>query len=251
MKVVIIEDEKLSADHLANLLKKVDKNIEIIKNLDTVKAAVSYFKEGIKADLILMDIHLADGNSFEIFNQVILDTPIIFTTAYDNYAIQAFKKNSVDYLLKPISLDDLQFALDKCKKQQQLISKQFFENITDAYQQINNQYKSRFIVKTGQNIETIQNKDVQYFETKESLTFLVTTKGKSFIIDYTLDDLEKQLHPQDFFRINRKIIIHIQAIEKVTAYLNSRLIITSNKLQGDAQIVSRERVVEFKKWLDK
>jgi DNA-binding LytR/AlgR family response regulator len=251
MKVVIIEDEKLSADHLASLLKKADKNIEIIKYLDTVKAAVSYFKEGIKADLILMDIHLADGNSFEIFNQVILDTPIIFTTAYDNYSIQAFKKNSIDYLLKPISLDDLQFALDKCKKQQQQISKQFFENITDAYLQINNQYKLRFIVKIGQAIETIQTKDVQYFETKESLTFLVTTKGKKFIIDYTLDDLEKQLQPQDFFRINRKIIIHIQAIEKVTNYLNSRLIITSNKLQGDAQIVSRERVVEFKKWLDK
>ncbi len=251
MKVVIIEDEKLSASHLANLLKKADKTIEIIQYLDTVKAAVTYFKKGIKAELIFMDIHLSDGNSFEIFNQVNLASPIIFTTAYDNYAIQAFKQNSVDYLLKPISLNDLQFALDKSKKQQLNTSKPYFENISDAYQQTNNQYKTRFIVKTGQILETIPTNEIQYFETRESFTFLISTKGKSYIVDYSLEELEKRLQPQDFFRINRRIIIHIQAIEKVSTYLNSRLLITANKLQGDSQIVSRERVAEFKKWLDK
>lgn len=251
MKVVIIEDEKLSASHLSNLLKKADKTIEIIQYLDTVKAAVNYFKQGIKVDLIFMDIHLSDGNSFEIFKQVKLDSPIIFTTAYDNYAIQAFKQNSVDYLLKPISINDLQFALDKSKKHQQQINSQFINNISDNYYQKINQYKTRFIVKTGQILETIPTNEVKYFETRESLTFLVSTKGKSYIVDYSLEELEKQLEPKDFFRINRKIIIHIQAIEKVSTYLNSRLLITANKLQGDSQIVSRERVTEFKIWLGK
>ena len=251
MKVVVIEDEKLSAAHLSMLLKKADENIEILNYIDTVKAAVNYFKEGIKPDLIFLDIHLADGNSFEIFNQIIIDTPIIFTTAYDNYAIQAFKKNSIDYLLKPIVFEDVQVALKKFKQQQQFTGNNIFDNIANTYLQNHTHYKSRFIVKTGQTIETIHTQDVQYFESKEGFTFLTTTKGKNYIVDYTLEELEKQLQAQDFFRINRKVLIHIQAIEKVTTYLNSRLIITSKKLLGDAQIVSRERVTAFKKWLDK
>ena len=250
MKVVIIEDEKLSAEHLALLLKKVDVNIEIVKYIDTVKATVSLFEDGLQCDLIFMDIHLADGNSFEVFNKIKIETPIIFTTAYDNYAIQAFKQNSIDYLLKPVSLQDVQFAMDKFNKQQQTANKKLFENFAKTYQQLNNQYKTRFIVKTGETIDTIQTHEIHHFETKESLSFLVTNKGKKYIIEYTLDQLEKILPPQDFFRINRKIIIHIQAIEKVQTYFNSRLTITANKLEGDSQIVSRERVIEFKKWLD-
>lgn len=250
MKVIVIEDEKLSAEHLALLLKKVDGSIEIIKYLDTVKSTVNSFKEGLKAELIFMDIHLADGNSFEVFRQIEIDIPIIFTTAYDNYAIQAFKQNSIDYLLKPISLQDLQFAMDKYNKQQQTVHKQLFENFATTYKQLHSQYKSRFIVKVGETIDTVLTNEIHHFETKESLSFLVTNKGKRFIIEYTLDQLEKILQPQDFFRINRKIIIHIQAIEKVQTYFNSRLSITANKLEGDSQIVSRERVIEFKKWLD-
>jgi DNA-binding LytR/AlgR family response regulator len=197
-----------------------------------------------------MDIHLADGNSFEVFNKIEIKTPIIFTTAYDNYAIQAFKQNSIDYLLKPVSLQDVQFAIDKFNKQQQTANTKLFENFAKTYQQLNNQYKTRFIVKTGETIDTIQTHEIHHFETKESLSFLVTNKGKKYIIEYTLDQLEKILPPQDFFRINRKVIIHIQAIEKVQTYFNSRLTITANKLEGDSQIVSRERVIEFKKWLD-
>lgn len=250
MKVVIIEDEKLSAEHLALLLKKVDENIEVIKYLDTVKSTVNSFKEGLKAELIFMDIHLADGNSFEVFGQIEIDTPIIFTTAYDNYAIQAFKQNSIDYLLKPVSLQDVQFAIDKYNKQQQKANKELFETFASTYKHLSNQYKTRFIVKVGETIDTVQTNEIHHFETKESLSFLVTTKGKRYIIEYTLDQLEKILPPQDFFRINRKIIIHIQAIEKVKTYFNSRLSIAANKLEGDSQIVSRERVIEFKKWLD-
>ena len=250
MKVIIVEDEKLSADHLTMLLKKVDNTIEIIKYFDTVNSTVNAFNDGLIADLIFMDIHLADGNSFEIFKQTIIEIPIIFTTAYDNYAIEAFKQNSIDYLLKPVSLKDVAFALDKYNKQHQAINKHLAESLANVYQQISNQYKTRFIVKVGEVITSIQTNEIHHFETKESLSFLVTTKGNKYIIDYTLEQLEKILLPQDFFRINRKIIIHIQAIEKVRAYFKSRLLVATAKLEGDEQIVSRERVVEFKKWLD-
>lgn len=250
MKVVIIEDEKLSADHLALLLKKVDASIEIVKYIDTVKSTVKIFQDGLPCDLIFMDIHLADGNSFAVFDQIAIKTPIIFTTAFDNYAIQAFKQNSIDYILKPVSLQDVQFALDKFNKQQQASNELVLKNIASAFQQLNHQYKTRFIVKTGETIDTISVEDIHHFETKESLTSLITKNGKRYIVDYSLDELENQLQPQNFFRINRKIILHIQSIKKVKTYSNSRLIISADRIQGDEQIVSRERVVDFKKWLD-
>ena len=176
MKVVIIEDEKLSAEHLTVLLQKMDSSIVIIKYFDTIKASLIAFKDGLNCDLIFMDIHLADGNSFEIFNQIQLEIPVIFTTAFDNYAIQAFKQNSIDYLLKPIALQDLQFAIDKFKKYQQLGNKDLISSIASAYQQMNKEYKTRFLVKLGQTIDTIPTQEIHHFETKESLSFLVTNK---------------------------------------------------------------------------
>jgi DNA-binding LytR/AlgR family response regulator len=250
MKVVIIEDEKLSAEHLTVLLQKIDSSIVVIGHFDTITASVTAFKEGLNADLIFMDIHLADGNSFEIFNKIQLEIPVIFTTAFDNYAIQAFKQNSIDYLLKPIALKELQFAIDKFKKHQNLRNKDLISSIATAYQQINKEYKTRFLVKLGQTIETIPTEEIHHFETKESLSFLLTNKGNRYLIDYTLDQLETMLQPQNFFRINRKIILHIQSIEKVTTYFNSRLSIASKFLDADTRIVSRDRVNDFKKWLD-
>lgn len=251
MKVIIVEDENLSAEHLTLLLNKIDNNIKVIKYITTVKAAVNYFKEKIPADLIFLDIHLADGNSFDIFTKIQIDIPVIFTTAFDNYAIKAFKQNSIDYLLKPVSLQDLQFALDKFNKQHLLTNKQLIKNITTAYQQMNKQYKSRFLVKKGQTIDTIQTDEIHHFDSQDSLTFLTTTTGSRYIIDYTLEQLETILLPNDFFRINRKIIIHIQSVEKVNTYFNGRLAIISKQLDGDKRIVSRERVNDFKQWLDK
>lgn len=250
MKVVIVEDEKLSAEHLSLLLQKIDADIEVIKYTDTVKATVEALQTGLQADLIFLDIHLADGNSFEIFTKIQTDIPIIFTTAYDNYAIQAFKQNSIDYLLKPIALAELKFAIEKFKKQQQTTNKQLIENITQAYQQLNKSYKNRFLVKTGQSIDTISTDEIHHFETQESLSFLVTNKGSRYAIDYTLDQLEKVLQPKDFFRINRKIILHIKVIEKVSTYFNGRLSIATNFLKGEANVVSRERINDFKSWLD-
>jgi DNA-binding LytR/AlgR family response regulator len=250
MKVVIIEDEKLSAEHLSVLLQKIDPSITVIKYFDTITASVTAFKEGLNADLIFMDIHLADGNSFEIFNQIELEVPVIFTTAFDNYAIQAFKQNSIDYLLKPIAFQDLHFSIDKFKKQQQSGNKDLISSIASAYMQINKEYKTRFLVKLGQTIDSIKTEEIHHFETKDSLSFLSTNKGNHYLIDYTLDQLETILNPKDFFRINRKIILHIQSIEKVSTYFNSRLSITSKFLDNDSRIVSRDRVNDFKKWLD-
>lgn len=250
MKTIIIEDEILSAEHLTLLLNKIDANIEVIQYIDTVKATVQAFQNGLHCDLIFMDIHLADGNAFDIFSQINLDTPIIFTTAYDNYAIHAFKKNSIDYLLKPVSLKDLKFAMDKFKRHHDSSIKHLYETIARTYKQLNEQYKTRFIVKTGETINKIQTHDIHHIESNESYTYLITLPGKRYIIDYTMDQLEKILPPQDFFRINRKTIIHIQSIEKVMTHFNSRLSIVPGQLEGDAQIVSRERVAEFKRWLD-
>ena len=190
MKVVIVEDEKPSAEHLALLLQRIDGSIEVVNYLDTVKGVVKAFQDGWDADLLFWDIHLADGNSFEIFNQIQIDTPIIFTTAYDQYAIQAFKQNSIDYLLKPISAKDVQFALEKFKKQAQAPHKNLLESITTAYQQLNKQYKTRFLVKKGQTIVSIVIADIHHFETQDSLSFLVTTKSNRYAIDYSLDQLE-------------------------------------------------------------
>lgn len=250
MNVVIIEDEKLSAEHLTVLLQKTDSTLVVSHYFDTILASVTAFKEGLKADLIFMDIHLADGNSFEIFNQIELDIPIVFTTAYDNYAIQAFKQNSIDYLLKPIGLQDLQFALEKFKKQQQLDNKNLISSIATAFQQLNKEYKNRFLVRSGQTIDTIKTEEIHHFETKESLSFLVTNKGNHHLIDYPLDQLETMLQPKNFFRINRKIILNIHSIEKVSTYFNSRLSIAAKFLDNDSRIVSRDRVNDFKKWLD-
>jgi DNA-binding LytR/AlgR family response regulator len=251
MKVVIIEDEKLSAMHLATLLKKADAGIQIIQYIDTVKTSIELFHQGLSCDLLFMDIHLADGISFEIFNHFNLDTPVIFTTAYDQYAIQAFKQNSIDYLLKPVSLQDVQFSLNKFGQQQQRINKQLIETFENTYKDRSNKYKTRFLVKAGERIDTIPTSDIHHFTTKDGFSFLVTHTGKRYIIEYSLEQLENILEPNDFFRINRKIIIHIQAIEKVNPYFNSRLSVIANNVEGEAQVVSRERVADFKKWLDK
>ncbi len=250
MKVIIIEDEKLSAEHLKMLLQRIDADIEVIHFFDSVKSSVKAFQQGITADLLFLDIHLADGLSFEILSQTTIDCPIIFTTAYDDYAIKAFKHNSVDYLLKPVGLNDLQSALVKYKKYNQTIHSTLVENISLAYQQITKQYKQRFLVKMGQTIDSIKTEDAIHFQTQESITFLVTSNGKRFPIDYTLDQLEGLLSPDQFFRINRKVMMNIKSIEKVSTYFNSRLIITTQHLDQEACVVSRDRVNDFKAWLD-
>jgi DNA-binding LytR/AlgR family response regulator len=250
MNVIILEDEKLSAEYLANMLHRLDKEILVTHTFDTVKASVAEFRQGLSADLLFVDIHLADGISFDLFTQVTIDIPIIFTTAYDEYALHAFKLNSVDYLLKPIAIEELRQALAKFSKYKQQFQPTWLATISQAYNQLAKPTKSRFLVKSGQTIDSIKTEDVLHFQTQDSITFLVIESGKRFPIDYTLEQVESLVEPAHFFRINRKILINIKAIEKVSTYPNSRLMIQSKFLEGEMSIVSRERVNDFKQWLD-
>ncbi len=249
MKAIIIEDEELSATHLGFLLKKIDPTIEIIAIFDSIKKSVSAFNSGLLADVLFVDIHLADGLSFEIFTKCNIDIPVIFTTAFDEYAIKAFKVNSVDYLLKPIGINELKGALDKFKKNNK--NQPILEQIATLYQNMNKQFKNRFLVKMGDSISSIKVEEIAHFISEEGMVMLVTNTAKRYIIDYSLENLETTVSPELFFRINRKVIINIDSIQKVNPYFNSRLKLTTSHLPEEDNIVSRERVTEFKQWLDR
>ena len=251
MNSIIIEDEILSAEHLSNLLKKIDPNIVVLDTFDTIKKSINAFKSGIRADLLFVDIHLADGLSFEIFNEITVETPIIFTTAYDEYAIRAFKLNSVDYLLKPVGIDELRSALDKFKKYNRNDYSIMLDNIVHAYQTMNKQYKNRFMIRMGENIVSVKTEQIAHFIFEDGIVLLATTNNHLYPVDFTLDQIEPMVDPVEFFRINRKAIININSIQKTGTYFNSRLKITSTFLQDENSVVSRERVNDFKEWLGK
>lgn len=251
MKAIIIEDEKLSAEHLHNMLKRLDPTIEVLAYYDSVKKCVEEFKKGIPAEVLFMDVHLADGLSFEIFSKLDLDVPIIFTTAYDEYAIKAFKVNSIDYLLKPIGLEDLRAALDKLKKLKHQDRFKALDNIANAYTHLTKTFKNRFLVKTGDVISSIRTAEISHFISEDGAVLLCTNAGKRYVIDYTLDTLEATVSPEEFFRINRKLIIHINSIQKVSSYFNSRLKVQHPAIGEEDAVVSRERVNDFKAWLDR
>ena len=252
MKVVIIEDEKLSAEHLKLMLSKVDASIEVLGVFDSIKRSVEYFNTEPNVDLLFVDIHIADGNSFDIFQKVLIDKPIIFTTAFQEYAIKAFKLNSIDYLLKPIGIEELRNAIAKFKKVTTIDSektKQVLSSLSKSG--IEKEFKNRFMVKLGDTITSLKVEEISLFIAEDGVVMLVTKTGKRFSIDYTLDQLEQMIDAKLFFRINRKVLIHIDQVQKVNAYFNSRLKITNPFIEGDDGIVSRERVGEFKLWLDK
>lgn len=250
MKAVIIEDEKLSAEHLETLLKKVDKQIQVVAIYDSVKSVLEAFKHGVQADLLFMDIHLADGLSFEIFSKMAIETPVIFTTAYDEYAIKAFKVNSIDYLLKPIGISELRVAIDKFKKTQKPSHAQLLPELSKVYENMSKQYKTRFMVKMGDHLVSVKSDEIAHFIAEDGVVLLCTKNEKRYAVDYTLDQLEELLDSSSFFRINRKVFVHINAIQKISTYFNSRLKINSPGLVDDDCVVSRERVNDFKKWLD-
>lgn len=249
MNTIIIEDEKLSADHLGNLLRKVDPGISVVAVFDSVKSSIDAFRKGMKADLLFLDIHLGDGLSFEIFNEVVTDTPIIFTTAYDEFAIRAFKLNSIDYLLKPVGYDELAAALKKFDRLNRRTIPAVLDHLMDAYGMMNKQYKQRFMVRTGETIISVKTGEISHFLSEEGIVLLITRENRRFPVDFTLDQLEAMLDPGEFFRINRKVILSIQVIQKTGSYFNSRLKVTSPLLHSDHAVVSRERVNEFKHWL--
>lgn len=249
MKVVIVEDEKLAAQKLQDLLHQLDSGIEVLDILESVEDAVNWFQQNPKPDLVFMDIQLDDGISFEIFDAVKIESPVIFTTAYDEYAIRAFKVNSVDYLLKPIDLNALQLALEKFKK---LFAEttDFETKIAKVIGQISAKYKSRFFIKVGVRFKSVPVENICCFFVQERSTFLKTDEGKNYDLDYSLDQLQKIINPELFFRINRNFIVNLNSIDEIISYSTNRLKLKLKKDTDQDLIVSRDNVSEFKQWMD-
>jgi DNA-binding LytR/AlgR family response regulator len=252
MNVLIIEDEKLAAEHLEKLLHKADPSINIITIIDSIKKSVVWFNTNPLPNLVFMDIQLADGLSFEIFDKVQINSPVIFTTAYDEYAIKAFKVNSIDYLLKPIDVDGLKNALNKYYNNYIKLdnSTNTLKALDKVVRMLGKSYKNRFLVKVGEHLRFINIDEITYFYSLDKGTFLNTQTNKNYDIDCSLDDLETQLDPEKFFRINRKYLVGINSIIDIVAYTNSRLKLKLINSTDDTIIVSREKVNDFKKWLE-
>lgn len=251
MKVIIIEDEKPSARRLKRMLESIDITTETM--LHSVEESIQWFNTNPHPDLIFLDIQLSDGLSFEIFDQVEVKSAIIFTTAYDEYALQAFKLNSIDYLLKPIDEEDLETAVAKYKTrlpQKTNIALDFEDIKKLLVNPIDRVYKKRFSVKVGQHLKLVNIDDVECFYSENKGTYLYTTEGRNYLLDTTLETLENELEPETFFRINRKFYININAIKDIISYTNSRLQIKLNNFNEDEVIVARERVKDFKNWLE-
>lgn len=249
MRILIIEDEEPAAKRLHKMLKEIEPDIHVLDQIVSVSSAIKWFKTNESPDLVISDIQLSDGLSFEIFKSFDLTCPIIFTTAYDQYAIEAFKVNSIDYLLKPIKKEELEKAVLKYKK---LAKASPVIDINKLIQSINpagTEYKKRFVVRYGEHIKTIDIEEVVYFYTEDKVTFLCTKDSRRFVIDYNLDSLDSTLDPKSFFRINRQYIISIHSIAEMFAYTKSRVLIKLNPPAKHETIVSTERSADFKHWL--
>jgi len=255
MKVLIIEDESLAQNELKRLLNEIDENIAIAGCIDSVEDSINWFQKGEVVDLIFLDIQLSDGISFDIFDEVKSKIPVIFTTAYDEYAIKAFELNSIDYLLKPIKKDNLKSALDKFSelKTNFQADKQDsnLEDLKKYIDNLNKKYKDRFLVKIGDQVKFIQVTDVAYFKADDTIVYLYNNDGKRFIIDYKLDQIVNLVEDELFFGISRSYIAHLNSINKISKHLNGRLKISLNPDTGEDIYISRARASEFLNWLDR
>jgi len=256
MKALIIEDESLIAEELQSVIKTVADDITIVEVLPSLKTARKWFLEHAEPDLIFMDIQLSDGVSFELFDVYKLSCPVIFTTAYDEYAIRAFKVNGVDYLLKPIDADELRRAIDKCRNIVE--SKSVFpSNISQLIQRLSqpnalqSAYKEKFIVNFRRQWLPVNTRDIACF-VKESLHYIYTFSGEKHILDFnTMEEIEAVLDPQLFYRANRQFIVHIDAIQSVTPHENQKLSLTLKAPLKMSIDMSREKAPAFKKWFDR
>ncbi|WP_178987901.1 LytR/AlgR family response regulator transcription factor [Winogradskyella schleiferi] len=251
MNVIIIEDEKPSARRLQRMLKAIDINAETM--LHSVEESIEWFQNNEHPDLIFLDIQLSDGLSFEIFEAIDIKSAVIFTTAYDEYALQAFKLNSIDYLLKPIDDDDLKTAVEKYNgrtPQKQSVTLDFNDIKNLLVNPIEREYKKRFSVKVGQHLKLINIEDIECIYSENKGTYAFTKDGRNYLLDATLDQLEHELEPDVFFRISRKFYVNINAIKDIVSYTNSRLEIKLNRFNEQQIIVARERVKDFKNWLE-
>ncbi len=250
MNAVIIEDEEFAAKRLSQLITDLAPEINIVAKLTSVENGIQWFSENKMPELIFLDIQLNDGYGFDIIDQLEHHSPIIFTTAYNEYAIRGFKYNGLDYLLKPIVKADLQTALEKFRKNvtsNQQVSETNFEDLKQLFKK---EYKHRFMVKVGNQYRWFKVEDIAFFKSMEGLIYLFTSEGKSYPIEYSIDQLENILNPIQFFRINRKFMVSVKAVEEIHTYFNSRLLLKLLPKEEEQVIVSRERTSNFKRWLD-
>ncbi len=249
INVLIIEDEHAALQRLKKILSEIETPINIVGSEDSIESTIEWFESNTPPDLVFMDIHLADGLSFNIFEKIKINAPIIFTTAYDQYAVQAFKVNSIDYLLKPIKTNELALSIKKFEERLLKENSEAIDYNKIAQMIQDQQFQERIVVKYGQKIKTIEIKDAAYFYTAEKVVFLCNKEGNNFPIDYNLDQLEKMLDPKLFFRINRQFIININGIGEMFSYSKSRVKIILSPPSKYETIVSTERSSKFKSWL--
>lgn len=248
MKVVIIEDEQLASEKLERYILKYDASIQIVSKLTSISESVNWLENNSDYDLIFMDIQLTDGLSFEIFNRTKISKPVIFATAFDEYAVDAFKVNSVDYVLKPITFTDVSKAMAKLKSMESIFSSEKVAEVAKLVEK--KKIKDRFLVKLGNHIHSIKTDEIALFYAEGRTVYLVTNANKKYILDFKLEDLNAVLNQAEFFRVNRSFIVNINSIDDVIVYSNSRLKVIPKVTTDKEIVVSREKVSAFKIWFE-
>ncbi len=258
MKIFIVEDEELAVKKLQKTLQAIDTDLEVVGTADSIETAVEWLQANPRPDLILMDIELADGQSFEIFNLTQVKSPVIFTTSYDEYALKAFKVNSVDYLLKPIQKEELEAAISKFRQMKETFKSEkpgdpqisaLVKELQETLQ--HKEYRKRFLVKHAQKLLSIEMDRIAYFFSDDRVNFFKTFDDKKYIIDYTMDELEHMLDPDQYFRINRAFVVSAKSIDQIHDYFGNRLKLNLKPVIDKEALVSREKVTAFKEWMGK
>jgi DNA-binding LytR/AlgR family response regulator len=249
MKVIIIEDEKPAAEKLLKAIQKIDPSIEITAVLNSVRSSIEWLQQNPLPELIFMDIELGDGLSFKIFDKIKITSPVIFCTAYDEYWQEAFEHNSIDYLLKPVKQDKLEIALNKYDKLKQHFAVSFQQLQQWHRHPADHGYKKRFLVKRGMDYVSVKTEDIAYFYATHKLVCMVDNKNQKFILDQSLAEIEKQLDPSHFYRVNRKYFVQQNAIKKIKSYPKSKLQLELEPAISEDIIISQENVAAFKEWM--
>jgi len=253
VKIILIEDELYNLRLLEGMIKKLRPGWEVVKTFESVKSSIEWLQQNPHPDLFFMDIQLADGLCFSIFDQVEVKSMVIFTTAYDNYAIRAFKVNSIDYLLKPFKEKDLEAAIEKFENFRQLSEKvasnQDYSEILEAIREGEKKYRKRFLVSKGAAFYKLPVEDIAYFYSETRTTTAVTFNRQNHVVDFSLEALEEQLDPETFFRVNRQVVVNIQSIEKIENYFGGKLKVRMNPPFENEVVVSRLKAMDFKAWV--
>lgn len=247
MKVLIVEDETIAYEYLSKLLKKVDSQIEIVAATESISQTVKYLQSNPSPDFILMDIHLSDGLAFSIFDLITIETPIIFTTAFDEYAINAFKVNSIDYLLKPVQEEELRKAIEKFRKLTSAEVKQYVTQQSESNFEGN--YYKRLLISYRDNLIPVAVEDIVYFYTSEHQTSICLNDGKKYMYNKTLDSIIQNIDPELFFRVNKQFVVSINHVKNITVWFDRRLLITLDVETPERIYVSKNKAAEFKEWL--